>query len=266
MLSSRWFWFKSDRNIFSFYGLFHLLFCAACETNCSGDSFSVIYQHTTSDVQAARWVFWYIGWAQTCILIFHMVSRWVGSWYQNESYIMAGQSRAVAWFVNVGFQVCCVYSYFNFMVRLHNVIMFSSLKTFGECESRALELRSGPLPYLWCAHRALGKRSEAVTVERLLFHMTDFPNCSEINLWQERKAAAATGWEDWLSQRRHVSLWGFCLSGAQCEDSRLTLRVPEYHHHVHLSTKTVKRDCIYFRWLCLALVGPVSISIKMKHI
>lgn len=35
------------------------------------------------------------------------------------------------------------------------------------------------------------ERSEAVTVERLLFHMVDFLNCSEPNLWQTREAAAA---------------------------------------------------------------------------
>lgn len=58
---------------------------------------------------------------------------------------------------------------FNFIIRLREVITFSSSKTF--------ELLSGPLLYLQCAHRALGKRSEAVTVERPLFHMTDFPNC-----------------------------------------------------------------------------------------
>lgn len=34
--------------------------------------------------------------------------------------------------------------------------------------------------------------------------------------------------------------------------SWVTLRVPECPHHVHLSTKT-------FRWLCLALVGPISL-------
>lgn len=128
------------------------------------------------------------------------VSRWVGSWCQGESCVMAGiyadKALTFWWFVT-GFQVGCVYSYFNFMIRLQNVIMFSSSKTFGEYESRALESRSGP--YLRCAHRALGKRSEAVTVERLLFHMTDFSNCSKINLWQEREAAAAAGWEDWLS-------------------------------------------------------------------
>lgn len=83
---------------------------------------------------------------------------------------------------------------FNFIIRLQEVITFSSSKTFGECWSRALELLSGPLLYLQCPHRALGKRSEAVTVERPLFHMTDFPNCWKINLWQEREAAA--GWED----------------------------------------------------------------------
>ncbi len=103
------------------------------------------------------------------------------------------QSRDAVWFVLVGFQVCCVYSYFNFVIRLLNVIMFSCVKTFGECESLALELLSGLLPYLRRACRALGKRSEAVTVERLLFHMTDFSNCSKINLWQERKVAAAAG-------------------------------------------------------------------------
>lgn len=125
-----------------------------------------------------------------------MMSRWVTYYGWN----VRRQSRDAVWFVMVGFQVCRVYSYFNSMIRLQNVIMFSSSKTFGECESWALELLSGPLPYLRCARRALGKRSEAVTVERLLFHMTDFSNCSKINLWQERKAAAAAGWRGlWMS-------------------------------------------------------------------
>lgn len=84
------------------------------------------------------------------------------------------------------------------------------LHTFGECESGALGLLSGPLLYLQCAHKALGKRSVAVAVERLLFHMTDFPNCSKINLWNQRKAVAAAGWRGlWSSQRRRVCLWGF---------------------------------------------------------
>lgn len=43
------------------------------------------------------------------------------------------------WFVMTGIQVCCVYSYFNFMIRLQNLIMFSSMKTFGKCEAQALE-------------------------------------------------------------------------------------------------------------------------------
>lgn len=118
------------------------------------------------------------------------------------------QRRDITWSVTFGFQVCCVYSYFNFMIRLQNVIMFSSLRTLGECESGALELLSGP--YLRCARRALGKRSEAVTVERLLFHMTDFPNCSKMNLWKERKAAAVAGWEDSGCLRGDMSLLGFC--------------------------------------------------------
>lgn len=37
----------------------------------------------------------------------------------------------------IHFQVFCVYSYFNLVIRLHNVIMFSYLKTYGE--SRALD-------------------------------------------------------------------------------------------------------------------------------
>lgn len=58
---------------------------------------------------------------------------------------------------------------------------------------------------LCCARRTLGKRSEAVAAERLLFHMTDFPNCSKINLWQEREAAAA--------QRTGCLSGDTCLSG-----------------------------------------------------
>lgn len=123
------------------------------------------------------------------------------------------------------------------MIRLQNVIM---LHTFGECESGALELLSGPLLYLQCAHKALGKRSVAVAVERLLFHMTDFPNCSKINLWNQRKAVAAAGWR---GLRGDVSLSGVSvMSDAQCEDGRVTLRISKYPHHVYLSTKTVKGD------------------------
>lgn len=139
----------------------------------------------------------------------------------------ADDSRDVTRCVMADFQVCCVY--FNFIIRLQNVIMFSSSKTCGECESGALELSSGPSSYLQCARRALGKRSEAVTVERRLFHMTDFPNCSKINQWQERGAAAAAGWEDSGCLRGDTCLSGVpVMSDARCEDGQVTLRVPEY--------------------------------------
>lgn len=50
------------------------------------------------------------------------------------------------------------------------------------------------------------ERLEAVTVERLLFHMVDFLNCSKPNLWQTREAAAAA------ARRTVVVIKGSCLS------------------------------------------------------
>lgn len=71
--------------------------------------------------------------------------------------------------------------------------------------------------------------------------MTDFPNCSKINLWQERKAAAAAGWEGSGSPKGDTCLSGVpVMSDAQCEDSQVTLRVSVNPYDVYLSTKTVK--------------------------
>lgn len=95
--------------------------------------------------------------------------------------------------------------------------------------------------------------------------MTDFPNCSKINLWQEREAAAAAGWEDSGCLRGDTCLSGVSvMTDTRCEDDWVTLRVPECPHHVHLSTKTVKGDCIYFRWLYFAPVGSISLWMKTK--
>lgn len=59
------------------------------------------------------------------------------------------------------------------------------------------------------AQRALGKRSESETVETLLFQMTDFSNCSKINL-VEKKAAGRDATH--------------CLKGAGCTIVRDSLR------------------------------------------
>lgn len=159
-------------------------------------------------------------------------------WFVHYGWNLRRQSRDAVWSIMVGFQVCYVYSHFNFMIRLL-VIMFSSLKAFGECESWALKLLSGLLPYLRCVHRALGKRSEAVTVERLLFHMTDLPNYLKINLWQEREAAEE-GWENSGCLRGDTCLSGVSVMfDAQREDGRVTLRDSEHPHHLYLPTKTV---------------------------
>lgn len=51
--------------------------------------------------------------------------------------------------------------------------------------------------------------------------MTDFPNCSKINLWQERKAAAeaAAGWEDSGCLRGDTCLSGVAvMTDARCEE------------------------------------------------
>ena len=68
------------------------------------------------------------------------------------------KATALLCFAMVGFQVCCVYSYSNLMIRLLNVITFCSWKTFGECESRALELLSGPSLYLSMCSRGFGEK------------------------------------------------------------------------------------------------------------
>lgn len=77
-----------------------------------------------------------------------------------------------------------------------------------------------PLAGLW------GKGQEPHTVERLLFHMTDFANCSKVNLCGE----GATG------EGRPAA--ATCLSGvsatsdAGCDDVSVTLRVSDCSHRL----------------------------------
>lgn len=117
-----------------------------------------------------------------------------------------------------------------FVIKLLNVIMFHS---FGECESQTLQLMSGPVLHLECP---VMKRSLAITSERLLFHMTDFHNCSKINLWNQRKAAAVAVAEDSGCLSGHVSVRDFLHVWCPVWGWGMTLRVSKYPHHVYMST------------------------------
>lgn len=103
--------------------------------------------HTTFDACAGGQVFWYISRAQTHILIFYiMVSGWVASWCQSESYIMAGIHAdkvetlcALRWSASR----CAVFTVILISwLGLQDVIMFPLLEDLWrvwELSSRAVE-------------------------------------------------------------------------------------------------------------------------------
>lgn len=183
-----------------------------------------------------------------------MISRWVFSWCHNDSNIMAGIYADRAETCGLSLLASRCLQLYPFVIRLLNVIMFH---TFGECESQALELMSGPILHLECP---VMKRSLAITTERLLFHMTDFHNCSKINLWNQRKSSSSCSRRGlWLSQRKCVCQ-GFpsCLMlslrmGGDLESLQISPSC------VHVNIKPLKK-AICIRWY---LFVSVSLWIKM---
>ena len=176
----------------------------------------------------------------------YMSKLMMSGWVIHDGRRSRRQIRSTVCHVMVDLQVDC--GLFYFAIRLQIVIPFCSLKTFGECESWALELSS------------VGRWRMSLVCSQGFREKVRCGNCwKACSTWQTFLIV-----QKWIygsrekqqqqqqqQQQQRCEESGFlrvdtCLSGvsvmsdAQCEGDWATLRVPEYHqHHMYLSTTTI---------------------------